>query len=122
VAQRWEDESARQFVRRAAGGNETVPTIVVGDETLIAPSRARLAKAMRAWAPHLVMERRRQAWPLPRIAQWLTVAGLVVASELTARAGHGAASYAIDLTAVAAYLSFRRLLRPRSTDTQPTEQ
>jgi len=118
----WEDEAARRLVRKAAGGNETVPTIVIGHETLVAPSRPQLAKTLRARVPHLVAERKRQAWPLPRIAQWLTIAGLVTASELTARAGHTPASYAIDAGAVGAYLLFRRLLRPGASDAPSSER
>lgn len=108
----WEDEPARQLVRHAANGNDTVPTIVVGGTTLVAPSRSRLVAALQTGAPHLVAERRRRAWPLARIVQWLTIGALVLASELAGRAGHGAVSYGIDAAALAAYFSFRRVLRP----------
>ena len=33
----WEDEDAAAFVRSVANGNETVPTVVVGDTALVNP-------------------------------------------------------------------------------------
>ncbi len=33
----WEDADAAAFVRTASGGNETVPTVTVGDETWVNP-------------------------------------------------------------------------------------
>lgn len=117
----WEDDDARQRVRRAAGGNDTVPTIVVGDRTLVAPSRAQLVATLRARAPHLVSERRRSRWPVVRVVQWVTIGSLVAASDLLTRAGHSAAGYGIDVSAVLAYLAFRRVLAPRST-VEPTAE
>lgn len=34
----WEDDDAREFVRSVANGNETVPTVVVGDHAMVNPS------------------------------------------------------------------------------------
>ena len=34
----WEDDAARQFVREANGGNETVPTVRIGETVLTNPS------------------------------------------------------------------------------------
>lgn len=34
----WEDDAAAALVRRVADGNETVPTVVVGDVALVNPS------------------------------------------------------------------------------------
>lgn len=40
----WDDPDAAAFVRSVAGGNETVPTVVVGEHALVNPSaRAVLA-------------------------------------------------------------------------------
>jgi hypothetical protein len=50
-------------------------------------------------------------WPPLRVAQWATLAALVVMSELVAWAGHPGASYAVDGLALIAYLGFRRLRR-----------
>jgi hypothetical protein len=50
----WTDEAACRLVRRIAEGMETVPTIVVRDEALVAPSRKVLAATLRSRVPHLV--------------------------------------------------------------------
>ena len=42
----WEDEEARAFVRSVARGNETVPTVVVGDVTLVNPRGSDVAAAL----------------------------------------------------------------------------
>jgi mycoredoxin len=34
----WKDDGAADFVRRHAGGHETVPTVVIGDHVLVNPS------------------------------------------------------------------------------------
>jgi mycoredoxin len=34
----WEDDDAAARVRAAAGGNETVPTVYVGDHSMVNPS------------------------------------------------------------------------------------
>ena len=49
----WEDEAAASHVRSVANGNETVPTVVVGDVTMVNPSAAAVLDAIRAEAPHL---------------------------------------------------------------------
>ncbi len=38
----WEDPDAAAFVRSVANGNETVPTVVVGDVHLVNPSARRV--------------------------------------------------------------------------------
>jgi len=53
----WEDPAAAAVVRRAARGNETVPTVVLGDKALVNPS-ARDVEAMIAQvAPSLLPSR-----------------------------------------------------------------
>lgn len=39
----WQDDEARTFVREANRGNETVPTVSVGDRVLTNPSGAEVA-------------------------------------------------------------------------------
>ena len=43
----WEDPDAAAFVRSVARGNETVPTVTVGEQTLVNPSVQQLADALR---------------------------------------------------------------------------
>lgn len=34
----WEDDEAAAYVRSVAGGNETVPTVLVGDTAMVNPT------------------------------------------------------------------------------------
>jgi len=43
----WEDAKAAEFVRAANNGNETVPTIRVGDQTLTNPSADQVLESLR---------------------------------------------------------------------------
>lgn len=51
----WDDPEAAAFVRSVANGNETVPTVTIGTQSLINPSPRALAKALKKGAPHLLM-------------------------------------------------------------------
>ncbi len=42
----WEDEEARAFVRSVARGNETVPTVLVGERALINPRGSEVESAL----------------------------------------------------------------------------
>jgi glutaredoxin-like protein len=52
----WADRGAAGLVRTAANGNETVPTVLVGDHALVNPSVRRVLAAVRAVAPQLAAE------------------------------------------------------------------
>lgn len=52
----WEDPSAAATVRSIAGGNETVPTVVVGDHRMVNPRAAEVLDAVRDHAPDLFDE------------------------------------------------------------------
>lgn len=52
----WDDPAAAAIVREHANGNETVPTVVVGDVGLVNPSASQLAAHLAAFAPHLLPE------------------------------------------------------------------
>lgn len=43
----WADPAAAQLVRRVAGGNETVPTVTIGDRSLVNPSTTEVLAAAR---------------------------------------------------------------------------
>ena len=47
----WEDEDAAAFVRSVADGNETVPTVVVGEHALVNPSGQEVMAAVAEVAP-----------------------------------------------------------------------
>ena len=47
----WDDPEAAAFVRSAANGNETVPTVRIGSETLVNPSVRDVAATVARLAP-----------------------------------------------------------------------
>lgn len=65
----WEDDQAASRVRAITGGNETVPTVVIGVHTLVNPSFRQVKAAVREHAPHLAQNSarsRRRFWPFRR--------------------------------------------------------
>ena len=52
----WEDPDAAAFVRSVDRGNETVPTVTVGDIALVNPSRHQVVAILADRAPHLLPE------------------------------------------------------------------
>lgn len=116
----WTDPDAAAFVRSVAAGNETVPTVRIGEQVLVAPRPQRVVEELRTVAPDLVVSVRR--WPLLRIIQWVAIIALLVTSALLSQAGHGALSWLADGVAVAVYVGLRRLRsRPRGKAREPVE-
>ncbi|GAB3394184.1 glutaredoxin family protein [Amycolatopsis echigonensis] len=52
----WERPAAAATVRAVAGGNETVPTVVVGEKAMVNPTAGQVLDAVRAQAPELLDE------------------------------------------------------------------
>lgn len=52
----WDEPAKANVVRHYANGNETVPTVVVGDIGLVNPSPREVAAHLMANAPHLLPE------------------------------------------------------------------
>lgn len=52
----WEDDDAAAYVRSVAGGNETVPTVVVGETPLVNPSGREVVQRLAEVAPGQVPE------------------------------------------------------------------
>ncbi len=50
----WEDRDAAAFVRSVARGNETVPTVAIGDEALVNPGIKAVRDLVDRVAPHLL--------------------------------------------------------------------
>jgi mycoredoxin len=50
----WDDPNGAATVRRYANGNETVPTVVIGDQGLVNPSAKQLLAFLASQAPHLL--------------------------------------------------------------------
>jgi mycoredoxin len=47
----WEDRAAAAYVRAITGGNETVPTVIVGSQALVNPTARQVIAAARAGQP-----------------------------------------------------------------------
>lgn len=52
----WEDPSAADTVRSIADGNETVPTVVVGNRAMVNPSAKQVLAAVAEEAPELLRD------------------------------------------------------------------
>lgn len=52
----WDDPAHAETVRGWANGNETVPTVVIGDVGLVNPSADDVISVLATQAPHLVPE------------------------------------------------------------------
>ncbi|HAS11602.1 MAG TPA: NrdH-redoxin [Acidimicrobiaceae bacterium] len=52
----WDDPDAASTVRSIANGNETVPTVVIGEARMVNPSVDHVLAAIRQEAPHLEPE------------------------------------------------------------------
>jgi mycoredoxin len=52
----WEHPHDAAIVRRYANGNETVPTVVIGDAGMVNPSARQVAEFLEQSAPHLLPE------------------------------------------------------------------
>jgi glutaredoxin len=50
----WDDPADAAIVRHHANGNETVPTVVVGDVGMVNPSTRQVAEHLGRHAPHLL--------------------------------------------------------------------
>lgn len=50
----WQDPDAAAVVRGFAGGNETVPTVVIGEIGFVNPSASTVAEHLSRVAPHLL--------------------------------------------------------------------
>lgn len=52
----WDDPRAAQVVRRHNNGNETVPTVVMGDVVLTNPPGSQVLRTVAERSPHLLPE------------------------------------------------------------------
>ncbi len=50
----WTDPADAAAVRAVAGGNETVPTVMIGDRALVNPTARGVKRAVAELAPHLL--------------------------------------------------------------------
>lgn len=111
----WTDPEAATIVRSVAGGNETVPTVVVAGTGLVNPKVRTVLDAVHAIAPDLVGNGQpakgvRRSNVLA-VLQWVVVVALVVVSFAVEAAGHAGASWAIDGVNLAIFAGLRVVRR-----------
>ena len=107
----WDDPAGAAFVRSVTGGDETVPTVRIGDHSLVNPSAGRVIAEIRELDPSLIADTSERALivePL-RAAQWIVISLLIVLSLISDALGHSGLSWGIDAVAVLVYLVFRSL-------------
>ncbi len=77
----WNDQDAATLVRQAAGGSETVPTVVIGPHALVSPTVDEVMAAVAAHAPHLLPTQQPRA-PRARVSGrgWVPLASLGLAA------------------------------------------
>ena len=115
----WQEEAAADAVRSIAHGNETVPTVVVGETQLVNPSARMVLDTVRAEAPQLLadagLHRQGRLSSTLAIMQWVVIAVLIATSFAVEAGGHEAASWAVDGINLAWFFGIRavrRRLRP----------
>ena len=59
----WDDPAAAATVRTYADGNETVPTLVIGDVGLVNPTTKQVVRHLEQFAPHLLPDDLEQPEP-----------------------------------------------------------
>lgn len=117
VPARWYDicqsDVDRARVVAATGGDETVPTVYVGDTVLVNPRFPVLLDTIQRQAPHLAPQVPAGAGrpTALHLLQWVAVAALIATSFSLDRTGHSAASWAVDPAAVATWFGLGRLWR-----------
>ena len=115
----WADPSAAAAVRKLAGGNETVPTVVIGDREFVNPPASTVLAEVRRVVPGFTLDaelaRSGRRIRMLRWVQWVLIAATVAASFALDGTGHSVLSWALDVVAVAVYGAFRlaaRTVRP----------
>ncbi|MGH9058581.1 MAG: glutaredoxin domain-containing protein [Acidimicrobiales bacterium] len=107
----WADPSAAATVRRVAGGNETVPTVLIGDTSLVNPTAPAVLDVAARLAPDAIeperISRSPTAWPAIRIAPWLVIWAVLAVGAAAQIAGHSALSWSLTAVAIAVCLASR---------------
>ncbi len=106
----WDDPSAREYVRKVASGNETVPTVVIGDTNLINPTVDEVIDVIRRLYPEIPIngsERVPDNDSRLAIFQWTVIAILVALSFYVEKLGFSAYSWGVDVVNILFWISFR---------------
>lgn len=101
----WDDPEAAATVRSVTGGDETVPTVVVGTVSLVNPSTRQVVAVCNGQRPPAPRTARARA------ARWIAVGAVIAASFAVDAIGYHGASWALDGLAIVVYLGFARWQR-----------
>lgn len=105
----WQDAGARDFVRSKNHGNETVPTVRVGDVTLTNPRGAQVAQMVGSDGDSSALDQ--SASSRRRALSWVPTIVLVGASLTADVTGHTSLSWLLDISAIASWWLTRPLRR-----------
>jgi glutaredoxin-like protein len=107
----WEDPAGSAIVRSAAGGNETVPTVIVGSTALVNPSAKAVVETMQAGDPDRPVDDQVQARlgriQNVRIVKWAVLAAIIAGSFTADATGRSGLSWGLDALALAVWAAFR---------------
>ncbi|AEA23518.1 glutaredoxin [Amycolatopsis echigonensis] len=110
----WADRAAAARVRAVAGGNETVPTVVVGDTAMVNPRAGAVLDAVRAHAPDVLADLDVDGMTARAAGPWqagLAVTLLAAAGWFALATANPTTSYHLAPAVVAAAWPIARRLR-----------
>lgn len=110
----WEDPAAAARVRAVAGGNETVPTVVVGDTAMVNPRAGAVLDAVRKHAPAVLADLDVEGMTARAAGPWqagLVVTLLAAVGWFTLATANPTTSYHLAPAVVAAAWPVTRRLR-----------
>jgi len=111
----WEDPAGSAIVRSAAGGNETVPTVIVGSTALVNPSAKAVVETMQAGDPDRPVDDHVQAGlgriQNVRIVKWAVLVAIIAGSFTAEGTGRSGLSWGLDAVALAVWAAFRLIDR-----------
>lgn len=107
----WADRSAAALVRSVADGNETVPTVLVGEQALVNPSAAEVLARVReevpGYRPDPALARAGRAAKRAGVIAWSLIIVAIALGFAADSAGHPRLSWLADGAAVAIWLLYR---------------
>jgi len=111
----WEDPAGSAIVRSAAGGNETVPTVIVGSTALVNPSAKAVVETMQGDDPDRPVDDEVQTSlgriRNVRIVKWAVLVAIIAGSFTAEGTGHSGLSWGLDAVALAVWAAFRVIER-----------
>ncbi len=102
----WQDPGAAGVLREITGGDETVPTVLIGGKALVNPS-ARAVLGLLEGKPQPAGATGERSWTWHRVAQWIVIAAIIAGSFIVDSLGDHLMSWGLDGVALATLVAFR---------------